>query len=118
MPYVNTQTAGVVQEMQPGIAEVISRPWHPDPNLVSATKTSLAINENLSTELSNIETQNEELRSYIQQLPSNQISPTVKLSIERKALNVENRIEGVRGNLRQPYTTLKELKVIPKEEEP
>ena len=118
MPYVNTQTAGVVQEMQPGIAEVISRPWHPDPNLVSATKTSLAINENLSAELSKIETKNEKIRSLVRQIPTNQISPIVRGAIEKEASMIEAGIDTVKGNLRQPYNVLQDLKVIPKVKEP
>ena len=55
LPYVNQQTANVVQEEKPGLRASLTRPWIYDRNLVSATRNLISIQQEQSSTLDKLD---------------------------------------------------------------
>jgi hypothetical protein len=55
LPYVNQQTANVVQIAKPSLRNSLTRPWIYDRNLVSATKNLISIQKKQSSTINNLD---------------------------------------------------------------
>jgi len=55
LPYINQQTANVVQQTKPDLKGSLTRPWIYDRNLVSATKDLIDIQQNQSSTINKLD---------------------------------------------------------------
>lgn len=55
LPYVNQQTATIVQETKPGLKGTLKRPWIYDRNLVSATKDLISIQQKQASTINKLD---------------------------------------------------------------
>jgi hypothetical protein len=55
LPYVNQQTANIVEQTKPDVRASLTRPWIYDKNLVSATKDLISIQKKQSSTINNLD---------------------------------------------------------------
>ncbi len=107
LPYVNQQTANVVQQTKPGLRDSLTRPWISDRNLVSAAKNFINIQHEQSSALDKLDKTITTLESGLNQertlSAESRTKMLIQLSESKKA------IESTRAETKPNATSLERL---------
>lgn len=109
-PYINRQTAKVVQEKRPSIKATLARPWIPDRNLLLATENLLEIREKQTASLDELDKTIATVKDSLAREVNLPAASKADL-LERLSLGKTN-IQSTRKRLESNITSLERVGVI------
>jgi hypothetical protein len=109
LPYINSETANVVQDEPPSVKTALVAPWIPDPNLVVAAKTLLEMNDEQAKALGTADGRIDQITRSVER-PGG-VSPQERASLLRDLSKSKTEIQTTKESLKPSILKLEKVGV-------